>query len=301
MIHEWLHSETDAVARRLSDHARSELSAGGFGMKRRVEDFIRAVRTAMYPTIYHDRVVEPELMHSFRSGRLNDAAMLLFGLCRDVCFSACQHEQKASEQCDHCLDRAETVVRDFLSSLPDIAALLDSDVKAAYLGDPAAISPDEIMLAYPAFEAISIYRLAHRLYELGVPLLPRMMTEQAHAGTGIDIHPGATIGGSFFIDHGTGVVIGETCVIGSHVKLYQGVTLGARSFENDENGNPVKGIKRHPNIGNNVVIYAGATILGGDTVIGDGCVIGGNVWITRSVEPGVSVVFDSRTGASTHR
>jgi serine O-acetyltransferase len=145
------------------------------------------------------------------------------------------------------------------------------------------------MLAYPAFEAISVYRLAHRLYELKLPLLPRMMTEYAHQITGIDIHPGAKIGRYFFIDHGTGVVIGETCTIGEHVKLYQGVTLGAKSFELDENGNPVKGIKRHPDIGSRVVIYAGATILGGDTVIGDDCVIGGNVWLTRSVEAGSRV------------
>ena len=141
------------------------------------------------------------------------------------------------------------------------------------------------MLAYPAFEAISIYRLAHRLYELAVPLIPRMMTEYAHRITGIDIHPGAKIGKYFFIDHGTGVVIGETCTIGDHVKLYQGVTLGAKSFALDEQGNPVKGIKRHPDIGNNVIIYAGATILGGDTVIGDDCVIGGNVWLTHSRRP----------------
>ena len=165
-----------------------------------------------------------------------------------------------------------------------------TDVQAAYEGDPAARSLQEIRLAYPAFEAISIYRLAHRLYELGVPLLPRVMTEHAHRLTGIDIHPGATIGAYFFIDHGTGVVIGETTTIGHHVKLYQGVTLGARSFEMDENGNPIKGIKRHPDIGNHVIIYSGATILGGDTVIGDSAVIGGNVWLTHSVAPGERVV-----------
>lgn len=146
------------------------------------------------------------------------------------------------------------------------------------------------MLAYPAFEAISTFRVAHELYMLGVPLLPRMMTEHAHSLTGIDIHPGATIGRYFFIDHGTGVVIGETTVIGEHVKLYQGVTLGARSFEVGRDGALVKGNKRHPNIGNNVVIYAGATILGGGVYIGDNCVIGGNVWLTQSVEAGKTVV-----------
>ena len=145
------------------------------------------------------------------------------------------------------------------------------------------------MLSYPSVEAISIYRLAHELFLLEVPLIPRIMTEYAHQLTGIDIHPGASIGSSFFIDHGTGVVIGETCVIGNRVKLYQGVTLGAKSFEVDEQGNPVKGVKRHPNIEDNVVIYAGATILGGDVTIGHDSVIGGNVWLVHSVPPYTTV------------
>jgi serine O-acetyltransferase len=155
--------------------------------------------------------------------------------------------------------------------------------------DTFAKGKTEIMLAYPSFEAVSIFRLAHSLHVLGVPLIPRMMTEYAHQKTGIDIHPGATVGESFFIDHGTGVVIGETCTIGKGVKLYQGVTLGAKSFEMDENGNPVKGIKRHPDIGDRVVIYAGATILGGNTHIGEDSVIGGNVWLTHSVPAGSKV------------
>jgi serine O-acetyltransferase len=186
-------------------------------------------------------------------------------------------------------EKARKLASDFIEKLPEIAELLHTDIQAAYDGDPAAFSKVEIVLAYPAFEAISIYRPAHVLYTLGLPLLPRIMTEFAHKKTGIDIHPGATIGKSFFIDHGTGVVIGETCVVGNNVKLYQGVTLGAKSFEKDENGNPVKGIKRHPNIGDNVVIYAGATILGGDTYIGNNCVIGGNVWLTHSVDEGCTV------------
>ena len=147
------------------------------------------------------------------------------------------------------------------------------------------------MITYPGFRAITIYRLAHELYALNAPLIPRIMTEYAHERTGIDIHPGATVGEYFFIDHGTGIVIGETTTIGHHVKLYQGVTLGAKSFELDANGNPVKKIKRHPDIGNHVVIYANATILGGNTVIGDNCVIGGNTWLTRSVEPGSIVTY----------
>ncbi len=186
-------------------------------------------------------------------------------------------------------DNYQEISDRLVDSLPDIKAALETDAQAGYEGDPAAISVEEIMLAYPGFEAISIYRIAHELYKMKVPILPRLMTEIAHRNTGIDIHPGATIGRYFFIDHGTGVVIGETTTIGDHVKLYQGVTLGAKSFPTNADGTPVKGIKRHPDIGNNVVIYSGATILGGNTVIGDNCVIGGNVWLTESVEPGHTV------------
>lgn len=184
----------------------------------------------------------------------------------------------------------EDVANALFAKLPAIRETLETDIQAGYEGDPAATCPEEVMLAYPAFEAISIFRIAHELYLLKVPMLPRMMTEYAHSLTGIDIHPGATIGPYFFIDHGTGVVIGETTVIGEHVKLYQGVTLGAKSFAVQADGTLVKGNKRHPNIGSNVVIYAGATILGGDTYIGDNCVIGGNVWLTHSVEPGKRVL-----------
>ena len=178
----------------------------------------------------------------------------------------------------------EDVADALFAKLPAIRETLETDIQAGYEGDPAATCPEEVMLAYPAFEAISIFRIAHELYLLKVPMLPRMMTEYAHSLTGIDIHPGATIGPYFFIDHGTGVVIGE------HVKLYQGVTLGAKSFAVQADGTLVKGNKRHSNIGSNVVIYAGATILGGDTYIGDNCVIGGNVWLTHSVEPGKRVL-----------
>ncbi len=185
--------------------------------------------------------------------------------------------------------KAEEVIVVLLNSLPEVRRLLQTDLQAAYAGDPAARSLDEVILCYPAFTAISTYRLAHLLYLEKVPLLPRVMTEYAHRLTGIDIHPGATIGESFFIDHGTGVVIGETTTIGEHVKLYQHVTLGAKSFALAEDGTPVKGVKRHPDIGDYVVIYAGATILGGNTVIGDHCVVGGNVWLTHSLPPGETV------------
>jgi serine O-acetyltransferase len=173
----------------------------------------------------------------------------------------------------------------FLMRLADVRRLLQTDVEAANEGDPAAKSFEEIIVAYPCLEAIAIQRLSHVLYKQGVPLVPRMMTEWAHSRTGIDIHPGAQIGSHFFIDHGTGVVIGETCVIGAHVKLYHGVTLGARSFAKDEHGHIVKGTQRHPHVQDNVTIYPNATILGGDTTIGARSTIGANVFLMTSVPP----------------
>jgi serine O-acetyltransferase len=186
--------------------------------------------------------------------------------------------------------RAKTLTVEALGRLPELRKAIRTDVEAAYQGDPAALSYEEIILAYPCVLAISLQRFANVLYTLGVPLLPRMITEFAHERTGIDIHPGARIGTHFFIDHGTGVVIGETATIGSRVKLYQGVTLGAKSFETDNKGNPVKGVKRHPDIGDNVTIYAHATILGGDTRIGANSVVGGNVWLIDSV-PANSIAY----------
>ena len=181
---------------------------------------------------------------------------------------------------------AKAVVAAFVARLPEVKRLVETDVQAAYEGDPAATSPLEVIMAYPGFYAVTIHRLAHELYLLRVPIIPRVMSELAHSKTGIDIHPGATIGERFFIDHGTGVVIGETTVIGRNVKLYQGVTLGALSFDKDPvTGALVKGVKRHPNVEDNVVIYAGATILGGRTTIGHDSEIGGNVWLKDSVPP----------------
>ena len=185
---------------------------------------------------------------------------------------------------------ARTVVSEALGQLPALREVIQTDVTAAYEGDPAARSVEEIIVAYPCVLSISVQRFAHVLYRLGVPLLPRMLTEYGHERTGTDIHPGATIGTHFFIDHGTGVVIGETARIGNHVKLYQGVTLGAKSFETDEHGNPIKGVKRHPDLGDNVTVYPSANILGGKTVIGANSIIGSSVWLMKSVPPD-SVVY----------
>lgn len=192
---------------------------------------------------------------------------------------------------------AESLALEFLSQLPGVRDLVQTDVEAAYQGDPAAVSKIEVVLAYPGVEAVAVYRLAHVLHTLGVAFLPRMMTEWAHSRTGIDIHPGADIGSHFFIDHGTGVVIGGTTKIGERVRLYQGVGLVARSLakhvQRDEQGQAVGG-KRHPTIGNDVTIYANATIVGGDTTIGDRTIVGGNVWLTRSIPPDSVVSFEAQ-------
>ena len=183
-------------------------------------------------------------------------------------------------------EKANELAAAFMEQLPQVRAVVDTDLQASYDGDPAATGKDEVIFSYPGLYAITVYRLAHALYQLGVPMLPRMMTEHAHGKTGIDIHPGATVGKYFFIDHGTGIVIGETTVIGENVKIYQGVTLGALSTRG---GQSLRGVRRHPTIEDNVTIYAGASILGGETVIGKGCVIGSNAFITRSIAPGTTV------------
>ncbi|MEG2075414.1 MAG: serine O-acetyltransferase EpsC [Victivallaceae bacterium] len=199
----------------------------------------------------------------------------------------CQNAKNSVKPCEISQRSAEAVSK-LLSAIPEIRENMKVDVKAAFDGDPAAFSTDEIILSYPGIKTITIQRFAHLLYSQNVPLLPRMMTEYAHSLTGIDIHPGATLGRGLFIDHGTGVVIGETAVIGDQVKIYQGVTLGALSFPKDACGMIIKGARRHPTIGDNVTLYAGATVLG-DIVIGSNSVIGGNVWITESIPPGTKV------------
>jgi serine O-acetyltransferase len=205
---------------------------------------------------------------------------------RSICFAT-----KNNDHQKHNLE-ATRITFGLLEQIPAIRLALKKDVIAAYRGDPAAKSNEEVIISYPAIQAIAMHRIAHELYLRGVPLITRMISEYAHSRTGIDIHPGASIGESFFIDHGTGVVIGETCKIGANVKIYQMVTLGALSFKKDAHGELIKGIKRHPTIEDNVVLYAGCTILGGKTVIGKGSVIGGNVWITKSVEPNTVLTFD---------
>ena len=261
----------------------------GFGMKARVIELAEHLKAALFPTLYEREISTPDHLPAIVLDRVNTAVMELNGILEDVFINSCNKQERAGCDAGQCRRRAADIAVQFMEKLTYVRQMLGLDMKAAYDGDPAAKTYDEILLSYPSMEAITIYRIAHELVLLQVPLIPRIMSEYAHQLTGIDIHPGATIGKSFFIDHGTGVVIGETTKIGNHVKLYQGVTLGAKSFELDSDGNPVKGIKRHPNIEDDVVIYAGATILGGDVTIGKGSVIGGNVWLTVSVPPYTTV------------
>jgi serine O-acetyltransferase len=211
---------------------------------------------------------------------------------------ALRHEARVTQQHEDCESevdfdaKGQAMAIEFLKRIPALRRTLSTDVRAAFEGDPACRTTDEIVFCYPGFAATTVYRLAHELLKLEVPFIPRMMTEWAHKQTGIDIHPGAKIGDYFFIDHGTGVVIGETCHIGEHVKLYQGVTLGALSFPTDADGQLLRGHKRHPTIEDRVVIYANATVLGGRTVIGHDSVIGSSVWVTRSVSPLTTVTLE---------
>lgn len=200
--------------------------------------------------------------------------------------------ERATPDVPRCRRHGRTVTAEFMARLPAIRRRLVLDAQAAFDGDPAASGLDEVILAYPGLLAVTVYRIAHELHELGVPLMPRIMTEWAHARTGCDIHPGATIGESFFIDHATGVVVGATTHIGAHVKLYQGVTLGALSMPRDADGNLIRGTRRHPTLEDHVTIYANATVLGGETVVGRGSLLGGSVFITRSVPEGHRVALD---------
>lgn len=294
-INAWLRDSSRYLADELveiNSEQFLENNISGFGMKAKVIELLGELKAALFPSLHERELLSRDHLNIQVMDRLNTSAMLLNSILKRVLINKCHLEHK--ENCDFssCISLADNITLDFMESLADIRRVLTTDIHAAYLGDPAAIYTEEILLSYPSVEAVSTYRMAHRLFELKAPLIPRIMTEYAHKNTGIDIHPGATIGEHFFIDHGTGVVIGETCVIGKNVKLYQGVTLGAKSFELDEEGNPVKGVKRHPNIEDNVIIYSGATILGGDVTVGHDSIIGGNVWLTHSV-PAHTIVYNS--------
>jgi len=244
---------------------------------------VESLQSVIFPGYFGNRDITEESL-TYHMGAVLDRVALIMSdeIKRGLCF-ACGRPagERMSTECDQ---QALTITALFLQRIPELRRLLALDAVAAYEGDPAAPSPSEAIFCYPGVSALTSHRIAHELYKLKVPLIPRIISEYAHSRTGIDIHPGARIGEKFFIDHGTGVVIGETCVIGDRVRIYQGVTLGAKSFPLDEDGNPIKGIDRHPVIEDDVTIYSGATILGRVT-IGRGSVIGGNVWLTRSIPP----------------
>jgi serine O-acetyltransferase len=251
-----------------------------------LKEVIEKLRMVLFPGYFGEPDLTPETMPYYVGSTLVEIGRFLTeqfmsGFCVS-CF------KEIDGYCRDCGEKSETGVAHFLAQLPRIRALLASDVQAAFNGDPAAKSLNEIIFCYPSIKALTSYRIAHELHRLKVPLLPRIITEMAHSETGIDIHPGAQIKDHFFIDHGTGTVIGATCEIGRNVRIYQGVTLGAKSFPLDEDGNPIKGIPRHPIVEDDVTIYSGATILGRVT-IGKGSVIGGNIWITSDVPQGTQV------------
>jgi serine O-acetyltransferase len=272
-----------------ADHAlaRGRLGAGVRGAlpcREAIGAMVEDLRAVLFPGHFGCTDLSPAGLRHHVGTRLHRAWLALSEQTRRSFSFGCEHGGAACA----CHDRAVSVADAAIARLPAVRALLETDVQAAYDGDPAARFVDETLLCYPGVTAIIQHRLAHELHRLSVPLLPRMIAELAHSATGIDIHPGAQIGASFFIDHGTGVVIGETCIIGDRVRLYQGVTLGARGFPGDESGRLIKGLPRHPIVEDDVVVYAGATILGRIT-IGRGATIGGNVWLTRSVVPGSRV------------
>ncbi len=261
--------------------------------RRKIVAGLNELEHVIYMGFYSARVLSQVNLRQHIGEHLYHAAEIFVG---QIARAVGYHRQGGRAPGEEEMRWSEAVVTATFAELPRLRAQLALDVQAAYDGDPAAKSIEEIIFSYPAIQAITAYRIAHELYLREVPMVPRILTEHAHGTTGIDIHPGATIGKSFFIDHGTGVVIGETAVIGDNVKIYQGVTLGALSVARDPAGDVVREVKRHPTIEHDVTIYAGATVLGGETVIGHGSVIGANTWITQSIPPCSHVSFSAVEG-----
>jgi len=250
-----------------------------------LREIVENLRSVLFPGYFGSSYVDERTRSYYLGASLDKIYRLLK---EQILYGSCFACEQKQAQCEECVQEAERIASQFLLELPKIKELLATDVMAAYIGDPAAKTPGEAIFCYPSIRALTNYRLAHALFKLGVKIIPRIITEMAHSETGIDIHPGATIGRSFFIDHGTGTVIGETCIIGNNVRIYQGVTLGAKSFPKDEKNILIKGLPRHPIVEDEVIIYAGATILGRVT-IGKNSIIGGNVWITHDVPPNTIV------------
>jgi len=254
-----------------------------------VVDIINKLKEILFPGYFTREKIDPVNLKYY----MGQSVSVLFDMLSVQIAHSIRHDCfRYDLPCNECEEQGQKIALNLLESIPLLRKILATDVRAIYEGDPAAKSHDEIIFSYPGIFAVTIYRVAHKLFELQVPLLPRIMTEHAHSLTGIDIHPGADIGESFVIDHGTGVVIGETTVIGKNVRIYQGVTLGALSLPKDA-GKRLRGKKRHPTIEDDVIVYSGATILGGNTIIGARSVIGGNVWITKSVPPDTKVIMET--------
>jgi len=273
-----LHAVIEALAEAATALTEMPLGQREFPSRTALAALVEDVRALLFPGYFGASELKAETLRYHLGARMD---RVLHGLADQI-----QRGLMASDPtCGDCKLRSMDLAQAFLLRLPEVRRRLATDIQAGFEGDPAATSPDEVLFSYPGLLAITNQRLAHELLNLGVPLLPRMMTELAHSVTGIDIHPGAQIGERFFIDHGTGVVIGETCVIGRNVRIYQGVTLGAKSFPLDADGHPVKGVPRHPVVEDDVIIYSNATVLGRIT-LGKGTAIGGNVWLTRSVPAG---------------
>ena len=254
-----------------------------------VVDIINKLKEILFPGYFTREKIDPVNLKYY----MGQSVSVLFDMLSVQIAHSIRHDCfRYDLPCSECEEQGQKIALNLLESIPLLRKILATDVRAVYDGDPAAKSHDEIIFSYPGIFAVTVYRVAHKLFELQVPLLPRIMTEHAHSLTGIDIHPGADIGESFVIDHGTGVVIGETTVIGKNVRIYQGVTLGALSLPKDA-GERLRGKKRHPTIEDDVIVYSGATILGGNTIIGARSVIGGNVWITKSVPPDTKVIMET--------
>jgi len=282
----------DSVVQRLSDQ---QLYSDVFHISKHdvpmpsiddLRETLELIRSILFPGYFRNSEINRETVSYYTGAKLDRIYRWLSEqIKRGFCFTC----ETSEGSCLDCEDRAKLLTEKFIERLPELRRLLAFDAKAAYIGDPAAKSIAETIFCYPSIMAMTYHRIAHELYNLGVPLIPRIISEMSHSRTGIDIHPGAQIGEYFFIDHGTGTVIGETCIIGKNVRIYQGVTLGAKSFPLDEHGNPIKNVPRHPIVEDDVIIYSGATVLGRIT-IGKGAEVGGNVWITEPVPAGTKVM-----------
>ncbi|MFN2375011.1 MAG: serine O-acetyltransferase [Candidatus Binatia bacterium] len=287
------HVQLEKIARQVADSYRGgrgidSLESAALPNQRKVVEAVEHLKHVIYMGFYATRDLTEENLPHYVADHIYDAFELLV---EQISRAVVYRRKKGGSPEQQDVDWSETTVIAMLESIPRLRDELQEDLQAAYDGDPAAESLEEIVFSYPAIEAITCYRIAREFHVRGTPLIPRIMSEYAHTQTGIDIHPGAKIGRSFFIDHGTGVVVGSTTVIGDGVKIYQGVTLGALSIPRDQCGELIRNSKRHPTIEDDVTIYAGATILGGETVVGRGSVVGGNVWLTQSVPPGSRITY----------